>query len=1303
MTIGKREKEIISRSKYDALIFDMDGVITTTARVHASAWKSMFDEFLKEKSGKDDFKPFVLEKDYAEYVDGKPRYEGVKSFLESRGIELPFGTPDDPPDTETICGLGNRKNVLFREHLKEKGVEVYQSTIDLIKTFRTKGFKIAVASSSKNCSYVLDAADIADLFMAKVDGIDIESLDLKGKPDPDMFLEAALRLDAKPERSVVFEDAISGVQAGRAGGFSLVVGVDRENQGRALIDNGADIVVDDLSEIDVGVQINDLKNALESFHEVEVDIGNKQVVVFLDYDGTLTPIVSRPEDALMPEDMRKTVERLSYQCPVAIVSGRGLEVVKEFVRIDSLYYAGSHGFEIEGPDIQKDNEQALELVPLIDKVEEVVTRKLKAIPGSQVERKRFSVAVHYRNVDDHLVETVKGIASDAAGKYPSLRITKGKKVYEIQPDIEWDKGKALMWLLSALHLDRPNVIPFYIGDDITDEDAFNVLVSKGISIVVGEGERDTKALFSLNNTDEVREFLEELLRLLEGESTWWLSNEGFDREQEGLREVLCTLGNGYFATRGATPESEADDIHYPGTYLAGGYNRLETEIAGRIIENEDLVNLPNWLCLTFRIDGGNWYNLDDVEIIFYNLELDTKKGILHRTVHFKDRDGKETRLFEHRIVSMANMHIAALEIVIIPVNWSGQMEIRSALDGTVINDGVARYRDLNRKHLEPVETDPVGDGIILLEVQMNQSHVHIAQAARTIVFRDRELINVERKVVEEPGYIAQYLTLEASEGDQIIIEKTVALFTSRDVGISECALEAVMAANKAPRFKGIMMAHALAWDHLWRRFRIDLKLGMPSDQHYVQRILRIYSFHLLQSASMHSLDIDVGMPSRGWHGEAYRGHIFWDELIIFPFLNYRTPQITRSLLMYRYRRLPEARKSAKKMGYKGAMFPWQSGSDGREETQQVHLNPESGNWLTDNSHLQRHINAAIVYNIWQYYQVTGDLEFLSWYGAEMILEIARFWASLAEYNKDIDRYEIIGVMGPDEYHDSYAGASSPGLNNNAYTNIMVVFVLNRALELFDLLHEEQLHELREKLFIEKGEIARWKEISEKLKVVIQDDGIIPQFEGYETLKEFDWEAYRKKYGNIQRLDRILEAEGDSCNNYKVSKQADLLMLFYLFSAEELAQMFTQLGYHFEPSMIPDNIDYYLQRTSNGSSLSWIIHSWVAARRDRARSWEMFNRALLTDFMDIQGGTTPEGIHLGAMAGCIDLVQRGYTGLECRGNVLRFNPQFPEELDGLRMHIRYRGHWLELSIGSNKVKVESLASSAVPVRIEVKDS
>jgi alpha,alpha-trehalase len=418
-------------------------------------------------------------------------------------------------------------------------------------------------------------------------------------------------------------------------------------------------------------------------------------------------------------------------------------------------------------------------------------------------------------------------------------------------------------------------------------------------------------------------------------------------------------------------------------------------------------------------------------------------------------------------------------------------------------------------------------------------------------------------------------------------------------------------------------------------------------------------------------------------------------------LNLRLPEITRSLLMYRFRRLDRARIAAKTAGYNGAMFPWQSGSNGREESQKVHLNPKSGRWIPDNSRLQRHVNSAIAYNVWHYYQVTGDMEFLSFYGAEMILEIARFWASIATYNSELDRYEILRVMGPDEYHDSYPDDEEPGLNNNSYTNIMAVWVLNRAFDVLKMLPEERTRELFKSIDLSREEIDQWREIREKMRLVFHGEGIISQFEGYDELQEFDCEGYRQKYSDIQRLDRVLEAEDDTPNRYKASKQADVLMLFYLFSSEKLKKLFDQLGYPFEYETIPKNIDYYLNRTSHGSTLSRVVHSWVLARSDRVRSWKLFCEALKSDIEDIQGGTTPEGIHLGAMAGTVDLITRGYTGIEPRDDVLWFNPCLPQEMAKLHVHIRYRGHALEVEVTSDRLQVRALKSTGIPIKVGFK--
>jgi beta-phosphoglucomutase family hydrolase len=785
-------------------------------------------------------------------------------------------------------------------------------------------------------------------------------------------------------------------------------------------------------------------------------------------------------------------------------------------------------------------------------------------------------------------------------------------------------------------------------------------------------------------------------------SEWSLVYEGFDPAREGIRESLCALGNGYFTTRGAAAWAHADGVHYPGTYLGGGYNRLTTEIAGRVVENEDLVNLPNWLALEFRVADGDWFDPRAVDILSYRQELDLRRGLLLRTIRFEDRRGRRSTLTERRFISMADMHLGAIQMALTAENWSARVTIRSGIDGRVVNAGAQLYRPFNNRHLEPLSSMTLGRDGVHLRVRTSQSHLHVAEAARTQAFRGDELIAAPRRVVEQPDYIGHEFSVELDRGETLALEKLASLYTSRDHAIAECGLAARKAVARAGRFDAVMAEHVMVWNQLWRRF--DVHVQPPAGTRFpldVLMLLRLHMFHALQAVSHNSIGLDVGVPARGWTGEAYQGHIFWDEIFIFPFLNYRIPEITRSLLMYRYRRLGEARAAASRAGFRGAMFPWQSGSDGEEETQERNLNPRSQRWVPDHSHLQRHVGSGIAYNVWQYFQVTHDLEFLQFIGAELILEIARFWSSIATFNSERGRYEIRGVLGPDEFHDGYPDAPTPGLSNNAYTNVMAVWVLCRAKDVLEVLPTVRRAELAERLELSPEETARWDDISRRMFVPFHGDGIISQFEGYEQLAELDWDGYRTRYGNIQRLDLILEAENDSANRYKASKQADVLMLFYLFSADELGALFERLGYPWAQGTILRNVAYYDERSSHGSTLSRVVHAWVLARSDRVRSMGYFTDALRSDVSDIQQGTAAEGIHLGAMAGTVDLVQRALTGIEASADALRLDPRLPEEVERLDMRIRYRGHSLDLRVTRDTLIVRGRAGGAAPIQLVVR--
>jgi len=1016
------------------VIFDLDGVITDTARIHGLAWESMFNDFLQAWAEKHNqpFVPFDRDSDYLEYVDGKPRMKGVESFLASRGIELPFGDHKDSPQKETVCGLGNRKNKDFQKVLKEKGPDIFTTSVDFIKACRKRGIRIGIASSSANCKLILQLAKLESLFETRVDGEVSLKLGLSGKPDPDIFVTAAHNLGLHPHDCVVVEDAISGVQAGRNGNFGLTLGIARSLEAEALIRHGADLAVNDLAEI------------------------------------------------------------------------------------------------------------------TLDEIEH--------------------------------------------------------------------------WFTESLPQDG-----------------------------------------------------------------WTLTYRYFDPNEESLRETLTAVGNGYLGNRGSFEGASADQTHYPGTYLAGVYNKLATKVGGKSIDNNDFVNCPNWSLLEFAVGKGSYLNPIHMTIASYRHSLDMQSGEMSRLMVVTDARGRTTRVAAKRIASMHNPHLLAQSFEVTPLNYSGEIRIRSALDGRIINDNVHRYRELKQKHLVPVAQGKAGSGVYL-QVQTSRSKYQILMAAHTSAASDCKPHS--RVLLEKSAYVGEELTFRAEENRPIRVEKQVAVVTSLDQPGTETSLLArarkLLAVETG--YTRTLEKSARAWKRLWEKADITIE-----GDRFMQKVARLHTYHLMISASPHNKTIDAGITARGLHGEAYRGHVFWDELYILPFYNQRFPEISKALLMYRYRRLDAARRYARENGYRGAMYPWQTADGGDEETQQVHYNPADGSWGPDLSRRQRHVSIAVFYNVWRYVRDSGDSAFLTTCGAEIMLEIARFWASIAAWDENTGRYAISGVMGPDEFHEKLPGSDQPGLKDNAYTNIMVVWLLDQALNLLEILPAAGRKKLSAKIDLSPDETSRWKDIGDKLGVQITGKGVISQFDGYMELDELDWEHYRNTYGDIHRLDRLLKAEGDSPDHYKLAKQADTLMTYYLLSPQEVADILGQLGYRVDDpvKMLQRNYDYYQARTSHGSTLSKVVHAVICSHLGNEKTvWAWFTEAMQSDIHDTQGGTTHEGIHCGVMAGTLDLITRYFAGIDLSGELISINPNLPPHWRRLSLTITHRKTSWKLEFTRDKITINA---------------
>lgn len=984
-------------------VFDLDGVITETATIHFKAWKAMFDDFLKTKK-----LPEFTQKEYFEFVDGKPRYNGVQSFLESRKISLPYGKPEDKAGTLSVCGLGNTKNDQYQRIIKKEKPHVFETSVALVKALKKEGLKVGIASSSKNTKLILKLTGLTPLFDTIVDGLVSAELKLNGKPEPDIFVKAAENMGIRPGQSIVFEDAVSGVQAGQNGNFGLVIGVKRGTQPL----KAADIVVSDLGKL--------------------------------------------------------SVQRIKQ------------------------------------------------------------------------------------------------------------------------------------WFIKDI---------------------------------------DKKA--------------------------WKLEYHTYHKDGESVREAICTVGNGYVGSRGChATERDNNEEHYPGTYLAGIFNKLTSNVHGKNVDNTDIVNIPDWRLIQMKINGKKRSPFKE-ELLEYKQELNLKEGTLTQDITFRDSKDQETRIVTKRFASMDDPHNVAIQFSVTPLNYSGDISLGSFLDGNIKNNNVARYRQLKQQHLV-LQKKAVMKKNLFIHMQTNQSQ-------HTIMLRAQHSFSgkASRKITEHKDAIGEIFSFKGVQKKTYTLEKVVTIRHS----VESRNPKKDLFATELQSFSQELKKHKQALAKLWKIADIAIKGDL-----WTQRVIRLHIFHLLATASPHNKHLDAGMPARGIHGEGYRGHIFWDTLYVLPFYTTRFPETAKALLKYRYRRLPAAEKYAEQYGYEGAMFPWQSADTGDEETQTLHYNPNNKTWGPDMSSRQRHVSIAIFYNFWKLYTTTNDQQFLEEYGSDVMLEIARFWASLAQKGNG-KRYHIEGVMGPDEFHEKLPRQKEGGLKDNAYTNIMVSWLLTKAISIAEMFPD--------KLEVSQEEILKWKDVSDNLSLNVKN-GIIEQFDGYFKLPELDWKQYRKKYGDVSRMDRILKAEGKSPDSFKVTKQADMLMPYFTLDINEVSSILKKMGVSVTSpiTFLKKQYTYYEPRTSHGSTLSKIVHGVISSAMSNEKlTRKFFDDSLISDVSETIRKDTAEGIHTGLMAGTIDFVVRRFAGVNYQKEVLDISPGLPEDWKELRFRMIHKEIWYDILVTQKYCEVK----------------
>jgi trehalose/maltose hydrolase-like predicted phosphorylase len=712
---------------------------------------------------------------------------------------------------------------------------------------------------------------------------------------------------------------------------------------------------------------------------------------------------------------------------------------------------------------------------------------------------------------------------------------------------------------------------------------------------------------------------------------WNVVETEFDPSRLHHQETVFTLGNGYVGTRGTFEEGYPHDS--PATMIHGIYDDVA-------IASTELVNCPNWLPFVVKV-AGERFRMDSGEILHYERCLDLRLGIVSRDVRWRSPAGHTVEFHFERFASLANQHFLAIRCQITSIDFEGDIEVEVGFHPEPRTQGVKHWQTLKQGGL---------DNLIWLHSQTLHSAIEFGMAAKLIVEGEETASVCVRQGEHHNSTLVTTLQVEPEK--TVTLEKIVTLYTSREIPTpAEAALIRLVA---APSYSTLLAAHIAAWERVWQ----DSDVVIEGDR-LSQLSIRYNLFQLLAVAPRY--DDRVSIPPKTLSGFAYSGHIFWDtEIFILPLLIHTQPALARNLLTYRYHTLRGARRKAQEMGYRGAMYAWESASTGDEVTPRWVPGPNGEQvriWCGD---IEVHINTDVAYAAWQYWQTTGDDEWMRDCGAEIILDTAVFWESRVEWNQQRHCYDIRDTIGPDENHDR--------VDNNAFTNVMVQWHLQTALALWDWLvksYPDTSAQLAEKLYLQPEQLELWGDIANRL-YVNQDlaTGLIEQFEGFFNLEDVNLADYEPRTKSMQGLLGV-----EATSQKQILKQPDVLMLMYL------------LRDRFDRKILKTNWDYYSPRTdhSYGSSLGPAIHAILACDLNQpAEAYTHFMRAAMVDLADVRRNAH-EGIHAASAGGVWQAVIFGFAGVRMTNFGPIACPNLPPNWTRLKFRLKWRDEWHEFDL------------------------
>ncbi|MCL4559746.1 MAG: beta-phosphoglucomutase [Chloroflexi bacterium] len=729
---------------------------------------------------------------------------------------------------------------------------------------------------------------------------------------------------------------------------------------------------------------------------------------------------------------------------------------------------------------------------------------------------------------------------------------------------------------------------------------------------------------------------------------WHIEESGFVPDGLHHKEAIFSIGNGYLGTRGTFEEGYPEET--AATLIAGLYD-------DRPIVFTELANAPNWLNLNISINGQR-FRMDQGKLLDYHRLLDLRDGTLTRTLRWQSPGGEQLDLEFERFASLADEHVMGVRCRVRAINFEGQLEVRAGLSGYPESEGW--------EHWNLVDQGKTPHRGAFLQLQTRHTHIDLCGAFHLRLFGGAK---TRYGYWDAQGFPTIAAQTRIKPGMQVIAEKIVAIYTGRDVPDPRAAAEQKLAAAAQQGYQALHAASEAAWKEEWRRCNVTIEGDDEAD-----RDLRFNLFQLLAAAPRH--DERVSIPARTLSGFGYKGHIFWDtDLFILPFFTFTRPEIARNLLMYRYHTLENARQKARQNGFEGAQYPWESASTGEEVTPRFVPGPDGENlvriWTGD---IELHITADVAYAVMLYWRVAGDDPFMRDYGAEIVLEAARFWGSRAAWNATRKKFEIQDVIGPDENHEH--------VNDNAFTNHLARWNLKSALEVMEWLRltdPQRFADLEKRLELSKERVERWKDVIERIEAGFDPQtGLYEQFAGYFRLEPVDLQSYEPRSRSMQA---ILGIEG--IQKTQVIKQPDVLMLLYL------------LGQEGEMGVLETNWKYYTPLTdlAYGSSLGPAVQAALAARLGHTEdAYRHFLEAARTDPENTRGNT-PDGIHAATAGGLWQAAIFGLAGLQVGEKGLKVSPRLPSHWKRMEFSLQFHGRRYEFDLPAGTIEETAATSPA----------